>query len=143
ALRAAARTPAQEAIAANLVKQQARKELARGFVRAAGASGASGTARTALADGTWDEGFMKGLGRSVSGGAHAAIIGVATHGASHAFSTTGLARGLAESKSYLARGFGSGLGGALGGMAGRGTEFSLDAPGGHAQQPWYEALGEM
>lgn len=143
AVQAAARTPAQEALAGNLLKQQVRKETARGFVRAAAGAGTSGTARTAMTDGVWDDGVMTGLGRTVSGGAHAAIIGTATHGASHAFSKSGLGEKLGQSTSFLKRGFGSGVGGALGGMAGRSTELSLDALGGHAQEPWYDALGSI
>jgi hypothetical protein len=143
AIKAAARVPAQEAIAAGLLKEHARKEMVRGFARTAGSAFVSGTARTAMQDGTWDEGVLSGLGRSVKGGAHAAAVGLATHGASHAFSQSGLGQKLGQSTSYFKRGLGSGLGGALGGMAGSGAELSLDALGGHAQGSWYDALGSI
>lgn len=143
AIKAAARTPAQEAIAANLVKQHARKELVRGFGRSAGSAFVSGTARTATQDGIWDEGVLTGLGRSVKGGASAAAVGLATHGATHKFSQSRFGQSLGQSTSYFKRGLGSGLGGAVGGMAGRTTELSLDALGGHAQGSWYDALGSI
>jgi hypothetical protein len=143
ALKAAARTPAQAAAAERLAQQHAQKELARGFVRAAAGAGVSGTARTAMTDGTWDEGFLEGLGTSIGGGVKAAAIGVATHGTSTAFSRSGFGQKLGQSTSYLGRGMGAGLGGAFGGMAGRGTELTLDALGGHQQGTWYEALGSI
>ena len=117
--------------------------MVRGFGRTAGSASVGGTARQATADGTWDDGFLTGLGRSVKGGVHAAGIGVATHGASHAFSRSGLGQRLGQSTSYLQRGLGSGLGGAIGGMAGRSTELTLDVLGGHSRVPFDEALGSI
>ena len=143
-LKAAARTPAQEAVAAKLIAQHHSRELARGFVRAGAAGFVGGTARTATADGTWDDGVLTGLGRSIKGGAQAAAVGVASHGAGQAFTRgTGLGKSLSNSTGYLRRGLGSGIAGAVGSMAGKGTELTLDSLGGRAHGPWYEALGEI
>lgn len=143
ALKAAARTAAQEEVAEGLVKAQARKEVVRGFVRSASGAGVGGAARTATTDGTWDDGFLSGLGRTVRGGVESAAVGLAAHGASHAFSQSGLGKSLDQSTSYLRRGLGTGLGGAIGGMAGRGTEVALDAAQGRKQAPWDEVLGSI
>jgi hypothetical protein len=140
AVKATARTVSQEAVAEGLLKQHARKELARGFVRAAQGAGVSGASRTAMTDGTWDEGVLTGLGRTVRGGAESAAVGLATHGAGQGFSRSGIGQKLGQSTSYLGRGFGSGIGGALGGMAGRSTELTLGVLGGRDQGPWDEAL---
>ena len=143
ALKAAARTPAQEAAVQSLVDAQGRKELARGFVRSAAGAGVGGAARTATADGTWNDGFLGGLGKTVHGGVEAAAIGLAAHGASHGFSKTELGQGLDRSTSYVRRGLGAGLGGAIGGMAGRGAELTLDAAQGREHAPWDEVLGSI
>jgi hypothetical protein len=143
ALEAAARTPAQKLIASNVAKQAVRKETARQFVRSAAGAGVSGTARTAMTDGVWDDGFMTGLGRSLGGGARAAVIAVAAHGAGYKYGESKYGKALAGSSSYFKRGLGSGLGGALGGMAGTGAELTLDSLGGHAQGPWYETFGKI
>jgi len=139
AIKAAARTPAQVAAVESLVAKQAKKEVARGFVRAAKAGGISGTARTALTDGTWDDGVLTGLGRTFAGGAKASLISVASHGAGHVFNTT-IGHGLTQSTSYIGRGLGTGISGAVSGMAGRGTELTLDALGGHAQGSFEDNL---
>jgi hypothetical protein len=139
AAKAAARTSAQIAAAEGVAKQQAKKQVVGGFVRAAKSAGASGAGHTALTDGTWDEGILTGLGRTLAGGAKAATIGVASHGAGHGFNTT-IGKGLAQSTSYVGRSLGTGLSGAVGGMAGRSTELTLDALGGHSQGSFEDNL---
>jgi hypothetical protein len=152
ALKAAARTPSQVALAEKMAARQTQKEFVRGFVRAGTGGMVSGTARTALTDGTWDEGILKGIGTSVGGGLKAAAIGIATHGATtgfnHAVNEGMLGQGVksylgSQSTSYFGRGLGAGLGGALGGMAGRTTDVGIDALTGHKVGPWYEVLGEI
>ena len=143
AIKAAARTTAQEAVLERIVEEQGRKELARGFVRTAAGAGVGGAARTATTDGTWDDGVLSGLGKTVHGGTEAAIIGLAAHGAGHGYSKTGLGKTLGQSTSYLRRGLGTGMGGAIGGMAGRGAELTLDALQGREHAPWDEVLGSI
>jgi hypothetical protein len=138
-----ARTPAQVAAAARVAEQQTQREFARGFVRAAITSGVSGSARTALTDGTWDQGFLTGLGRVVAGGAKSTVIGLATHGASTAFTQSGIGQKLTQSTNALRRGIGEGLSGALGGMAGRTAEVGIDVATGEHHGTWYEALGSI
>lgn len=143
AARALAKAPSERALATALLKQQTRRELARGFARSAAGAGVSGAARTATADGTWDDGILTGLGRVGGGALKSAVVGTVTHGASTAFSHSGIGQKLAESSSMLVRGAGSGLGGALGSMAGRTAEIGVDAATGHPIGPWSEALGSI
>ncbi|HET7503547.1 MAG TPA: hypothetical protein VFK02_21140, partial [Kofleriaceae bacterium] len=143
AARVLARSSSERALATALAKQQARRELARGFVRSAVGAGVSGAARTATADGTWDDGILSGLGKVGGGALKSAFIGTVTHGASTAFSHSGIGQKLAESSSMVVRGVGSGLGGAIGGMAGRTAEIGVDAATGHPIGPWTEALGSI
>jgi hypothetical protein len=157
ALEKMAQTAAQKTFAKELIKREARRELVNGFIRAGAGAAFGGMVRTGVADGTWDQGILHGIGHTLGGGVRAGTVGLVTHGvttgASSLLGGGGNAAGrLAQAEGELAdrassgrlvNKLGAGASSMLGGMAGRASDLAIGAATGEPIGPWDDVLGSI